>query len=222
MKKLLQFSTLAVLLSFAVACSNAPEGQKVAAEAAQEATAATAETTYLLNTEQSLINWTGSKPTGQHTGILKMSKGEIGVANGNIVSGDFVFDMMSIKNTDLPAEKQGDLEGHLMAGDFFEVEKFPTGSFQITSVKVNPAGEGATHEITGNLTLKGITKSVTLPANVKMNESMLSAATPAFTINRTEWGINFKSTAIGTLKDQAINDEIGLVMNIIAGVKAVQ
>ena len=214
---------LALLFSFVIACSNAPEGQKVEAEEAKNAPNVQGQAmTYQVNTDQSMVNWTGSKPTGQHTGTLKLSSGVIGVKDGNIVSGDFVFDMNSIKNTDLPAEKQGDLEGHLKTGDFFEVEKFPTGSFQITNVKAAAGEAGATHEITGNLTLKGITKSVTLPANVKMNDTMVSAATPAFTIDRTEWDINFKSTAIGTLKDQAINDEIGLVLQIVANAQPVQ
>lgn len=220
MKKLVQFSMLAFIFSFAIACSNAPEGEKVEAKEAKEAAPAPAKAKmFQVDTNKSVVNWTGAKPTGTHVGTLKLSGGTIGTKDGNIVSGDFVFDMTSIKNTDLPAEKQGDLEGHLMAGDFFEVEKFPAGSFKITEVKVGSGTEGATHSITGNLTLKGITKSVTLPANVKMNDTMLSAVTPAFTIDRTEWEIVYKSAGIGTIKDNIINDEIGLVLSIQASTK---
>lgn len=214
---------LALVLSFAIACSNAPEGEKVAAKEAKEAPAAPASAqVFQVNTDQSVVKWVGSKPTGTHEGTLKLSSGVINVQGGNIVGGDFAFDMTSIKNTDLPAEKQGDLEGHLMAGDFFEVEKFPAGSFKITEVKAGSDVADATHSITGNLTLKGITKSVTLPASIRMGDNGLKAVTPAFTIDRTEWDIVYASAGIGTIKDNIINDEIGLTLEIMASAKPVQ
>ncbi|MFP5431950.1 MAG: YceI family protein, partial [Alphaproteobacteria bacterium] len=52
------------------------------------------------------------------------------------------------------------LDEHLLKADFFDVAKFPTAKFVSTSVKAE--GTGAT--ITGNLTIKGITKPVTLDA----------------------------------------------------------
>jgi polyisoprenoid-binding protein YceI len=223
MKKLVQFSMLAFIFSFAIACSNAPEGEKVAAKEAKEAPAAPASAQmYQVDTDKSVVKWVGSKPTGTHEGTLKLSKGVINVEGENVIGGDFAFDMTSIKNTDLPAEKQGDLEGHLMAGDFFEVEKFPGGNFKITDVKAGSDIEGATHSITGNLKLKGITKSVTLPATVKMSGNELKAVTPPFTIDRTEWDIVYASAGIGTIKDKIINDEIGLTLEIVASTKPVQ
>lgn len=50
---------------------------------------------------------------------------------------------------------------HLLSADFFEAEKFPTATFKSTSVKV----DGMEAEITGDLTIKGITKEVTLDAS---------------------------------------------------------
>lgn len=223
MKKLIQFSMLALIFSFAIACSNAPEGEKVEAKEAKAAPAAPATAKmYQVDTDNSIVKWVGSKTTGTHEGTLDISSGIINVKDGNIVGGDFAFDMTSIKNTDLPAEKQGDLEGHLMAGDFFEVEKFPAGSFKITEVKTGSDVDGATHSITGNLTLKGITKSVTLPAAVKMNDDKMKAMTPSFTIDRTEWNIVYASAGIGTIKDKVINDEIGLTLEIAASAKPMQ
>lgn len=52
------------------------------------------------------------------------------------------------------------LDEHLMSPDFFDAAKFPTATFTSTGVKV----DGTTAEITGNLTIKGITKPVTLDA----------------------------------------------------------
>ncbi|MEZ5655434.1 MAG: YceI family protein [Sphingobium sp.] len=53
------------------------------------------------------------------------------------------------------------LDEHLMNGDFFDAENFPTATFTSTSVKV----DGTEAEITGNLTIKGKTKEVTLDAD---------------------------------------------------------
>jgi polyisoprenoid-binding protein YceI len=128
--------------------------------------------------------------------------------------------MNSIANSDLTAENGKEkLEGHLKTGDFFETEKYPTGKFEITSVSAASGVEDATHLIEGNLTMKGVTKSVKLPAHVAITDSKITAVTPAFTINRTEWGITFKSGIIGTVKDKSINDEIGLVISLAADAK---
>jgi polyisoprenoid-binding protein YceI len=63
-------------------------------------------------------------------------------------------------SVDVPTVNTGDpqRDGHLKSPDFFDVEKFPTMTFKSTSVK--PKGE-AEYEVTGNLTLHGVTKPVT-------------------------------------------------------------
>lgn len=53
------------------------------------------------------------------------------------------------------------LDEHLMKPDFFDSAKFPTATFVSTAVKV----EGTTADISGNLTIKGITKPVVLEAS---------------------------------------------------------
>jgi len=223
MKKLFQFSLIAFLFTFAIACSDAPKGEKVEAKEAQAAPAAPAAAkTYTVDTDKTVITWTGTKVAGSHTGTLNVAKGELKVEGGNLTGGTFVMDMNSIKNTDLPAEKRGDLEGHLKNGDFFETDKHPHGQFVVTAVKAGSATEGATHDVTGNLTMKGITKSVTLPANVNITDGAVTAVTPAFTINRTEWDITYSSGLVGTAKDKAINDEIGLVLQLVATAAPVQ
>jgi polyisoprenoid-binding protein YceI len=55
--------------------------------------------------------------------------------------------------------RNADRDGHLKSGDFLEIEKFPTITFHSTSV----AAEGTTLQVTGDLTIKGVTKSVTVP-----------------------------------------------------------
>lgn len=201
-------------------CADAPEGQKVDANEAvtMESTELDPDAmTYVVNTEVSQLNWVGSKPTGEHMGMVKLSGGELTIKNENLVGGSFVLDMNSITDEDLAGEQKAKLENHLKTGDFFEVEKFPTATFEITSVEAaTDLPDGATHRIVGNLTMKGITKSVSLPAKVEMTEEGLMASTPKFTINRTEWGVNFKSGILGVPKDKIIHDEIGLQIQLAA------
>jgi polyisoprenoid-binding protein YceI len=84
-------------------------------------------------------------------------------------------------------------DGHLRSGDFFEVEKFPKASFKSTSVVEK--GEGKL-QITGDLTLHGVTKSVTLDASYEGSGKdpwggERSGFTATTTINRTDFGVSF-------------------------------
>lgn len=196
-----------------VACADAPEGQKVEANEAvgtETVDVSTDAIVYVVDTETSEVNWVGSKPGGEHMGFVKLASGELMVEGEEVVGGTFELDMTTITDEDLEDDKRAKLEGHLKTGDFFEVEKFPTATFEVTSVEAAADTPDASHTITGNLTMKGITKSVSLPAKVEMTEEGLMASTPKFTINRTEWGVNFKSGVLGVPKDKAIHDEIGL------------
>lgn len=213
------------LLSFMAACNNAPKGEKVEAEDAVETPSTPATTadqkgsaTYKLQNQVSQVIWTGSKLAGgQHNGTVSFQSGEVNLSDGQLVGGKFVLDMNSITNLDQKAgEGKEKLEGHLKSGDFFEVEKFPTGEFEITNVSAVSGQDEYTHNITGNLTLKGITKSITVPAKVTIAPPQLNAVTPQFVIDRTQWDVKFKSGLLGTAKDQIINDEVGLKLIIVA------
>lgn len=64
----------------------------------------------------------------------------------------------------IPVDKVGtldpELDGHLKAADFFDTAKFPTATFKSTRIEAS----GRTARIMGDLTLRGITKPVTLNA----------------------------------------------------------
>jgi polyisoprenoid-binding protein YceI len=83
-----------------------------------------------------------------------------------------------------------DRDGHLRSADFFEVEKFPTMTF--TSTKVVPK-DADTLEVTGNLTVKGVTKQITIPVDVlgtfKTPNGEKAGFETSFTINRKDYGI---------------------------------
>ena len=91
------------------------------------------------------------------------------------------------------------LDEHLLKADFFDVAKFPTAKFVSTSVKAE--GTGAT--ITGNLTIKGITKPVTLDAEFygagtnPMNKQENVGFVATGSIKRSDFGLGYAVPVVG-------------------------
>ncbi|HEX5718164.1 MAG TPA: YceI family protein [Thermoanaerobaculia bacterium] len=85
-----------------------------------------------------------------------------------------------------------DRDNHLRGADFFDVEKFPTLTFSSTSVK---AVDADTLEVTGELTMKGTTKKVTVPVellgSMKTPRGEKAGFETAFKLDRKEYGINW-------------------------------
>ncbi len=169
---------------------------------------------YKANIKESTVTWKGNKPTGSHNGVVSIEKGLLDIENGVLKSGEFVIDMKSISCLDLEAGKgKEDLEDHLKKGDFFDVEKFPTAKFAVTSSEIK---DSKLH-VTGNLTLRGITKSITIPATISEADGIATFKSDVFSIDRTDFGVTYKSKKIdAALKDKFIND----LMEISFEVKA--
>ncbi|MFW6223166.1 MAG: YceI family protein, partial [Bacteroidota bacterium] len=108
----------------------------------------------------------------------------------------------------------------LKSEDFFYTEEHPEAVFEIVSVKDYSGGtpEGdinPTHEITGNLSMRGVTKSISFPAMVSIDDNKIKAKTNEFGINRTLWGVNFKSKSVfDEFKDDYIDDMINLKFDV--------
>jgi polyisoprenoid-binding protein YceI len=106
-------------------------------------------------------------------------------------------------------------DNHLRSADFFEVEKYPTLSFQSTKV-VKGAGNALTVE--GNLTMKGVTKPVTLAVTFLGATDPQPGARSGFeattTVDRKEYGILWNRTldAGGTL----LSDDVTITILIEA------
>ncbi len=164
--------------------------------------------TYEVDTLNSRIEWKGYKvmksDQTSHFGTIKFESGDLTVKDGVLESGKFVADMNSLTSVDLKddAEQLGKLNGHLKSGDFFETDKFPTASFEITKVSHNEAGDYNTL-LDGNLTIKGITKPVQFNANVSVKDGEASIATEPKDIKREDFGVKFQlPLANGLLKDE--------------------
>jgi polyisoprenoid-binding protein YceI len=218
-----RFFALIAITSLFVACGG-PEGTAVESKDAVDAAAETItelvpSAQYDVDPASSIVNWEGAKIAYGHTGTVPVTSGQLMVSKGNIVGGKFSLDLRNIENTDLTdAEKKAKLIGHLQSADFFDTEKFPMAEFTITQVQPAAADAGYSHDITGNLMMKGEERSITIPATVSMEGGMLKATTPKFTIDRTEWGVNYNNSGIaGIIKDDIINDNLGLQIELVAG-----
>ncbi len=172
------------------------------------------ESSYKVDVQKSNIAWNGKKVAGQHSGNIKLSGGTLNLNDGKLSNGSFTINMNSITCTDLQGEWADKLVGHLKADDFFGVEKFPTSSFVIT--KVSPAAAG-TVNISGNLTIKGITKAISFPASMSMSGNTLTATAKGVKVDRTKYDIRYGSKSFfDSIGDKAIDDEFTIDINLVA------
>ncbi|HKY63935.1 MAG TPA: YceI family protein [bacterium] len=170
--------------------------------------------TYKLDPAKSKIEWVGKKVTGQHNGSLEVKSGNLTVDQGQIKSGDFVVDMKSIKVLDLqdPAPN-AKLTNHLKSDDFFSVETHPETQFKITSAKGTVPGKV---DVTGDLTIKGITHPVTIPTTLKQEGDKLSAKGEV-KIDRTLYNVKYGSGKFFQgLGDKLISDDFELKLDLYA------
>ena len=156
-----------------------------------------------INTTESSINWLAKKVTGQHEGNINLISGNLEMTENKISGGSFKVDMTSIIVTDLSGEYKGKLEGHLKSKDFFGIEKFPIASLAIKKAIMKTENH---HEVTAELTIKGITNPITFDMHVENNEAMAKLS-----IDRTKYDIRYRSNSFfDNLGDIAINNEFEL------------
>jgi polyisoprenoid-binding protein YceI len=193
--------TLLAGLIFVTACSDPAADKPKAvtnepAKAASPAPAAQGQK-YLISPQASKIEFTGSKVTGKHDGSFNDFTGEIvygGTPEKSTVN-------IKIKTEAMTTDDEG-LTKHLKTADFFDVAKFPEASFVSTEIK--PGGDkGASHTVTGNLTLHGVTKAVTFPATINVTPETASVDS-TFSINRRDFGINYAGQANNLIRDDVV------------------
>lgn len=172
---------------------------------------------YSIDTKSTTATWIGRKVTGEHTGGITISKGNI-VSDGKAITGGTIeFDMNSITNTDLTdKEYNGKLIGHLKSEDFFSTEKNPTAKFEISKVTLK---SGNDYEVVGKLTIKGITNEITFPALIKLDAKTI-VTVAKITVNRTKFDIKYGSASFfESIGNKAISDDFELNINVVASAK---
>lgn len=182
-------------------------------------TAAVAATALPVNTAASTMTWNAKKFGGEHSGTVKLASGKLDVSGSKLVGGSFVIDMTTMADTDITnPDMNKKLTDHLKSEDFFSVEKHPTASFKITKaapVANAKAGE-PNYTVTGDLTIKGITNSITFPATVRI-EGKSAEADAKIELDRTKWDIKYRSGMLGTAADKVIYDTFTIDLRLKAG-----
>ena len=180
---------------------------------------------FAIDTLTTSVDWKGAHKGGlaPRWGKINVGLGTIAVANDSISGGEFLVNMASLQVDPASVTEEGkkatDLEGHLKSADFFDVAKAPTAKFVITKVEPYTAAAGASlvadpnYLISGNLTLKDKTLNVTFPAKVEVSAAEVKA-TAKFVIDRSAWGINYKTE--GSPENWMISKDVEIGLNINA------
>ncbi len=150
---------------------------------------------YKVDKERSLIEWTGRNTNSIHTGIIRISAGEI-IVRDKYISGKFIIDMKSITNFDLEGDDlQPVLINHLESDDFFLTKLFPNAAFEILEASPidDPFLSVPNFEVKGNLELRGIKLKQDFSATVTDIPPNSISAEAHFDIDRTRWGIIYGS-----------------------------
>ncbi|HBF67137.1 MAG TPA: lipid-binding protein [Candidatus Magasanikbacteria bacterium] len=180
--------------------------------------------TYAVDTTASVMKWEGRKPLLLNyvdTGIIGLKSGGLILEDSRVKSGTFTVDMASIK-----AEKSsnGDgetlLTGHLKSDAFFDVEKFPESVFTITTVEPVVTKEGDyvpfRFQVTGDFTMKGITNSISFPAEIYEQDGALKTHA-LVSLDRSKWDVRFGSGSFfSDLGDKIIDDMFTVTFDVVA------
>ena len=191
MKKNLFSLALAIVFGFTATATTPVDGEKKE-----------------VKTKESTVTWKAYKVTGSHKGTIDLKEGALIFDKGKLTGGEFMVDMTTLVSTDLEGEYKGKLEGHLKSDDFFGVATHTTSTLVFT--KVETSGKNS-YKVTGDLTIKGITKAVTFDVSVYG-----SKATATMKIDRAEYDVRYGSGSFfDNLGDKTIYDEFDLVVDLV-------
>lgn len=210
MKKLIL--SLAVISSITLTSCGGKTETVNATEAQASASASEDSKTYVIDVVTSTVNWKGGKtfddikkPEEGHWGVVKLKDGTVTTKDGVLESGKFTADFASFESKDLDSdpETKAKLDGHLKAADFLDVEKYPTATFDITSVTPLEGGD-YNSEIAGNLDFRGTPKNIKFKANVTVDDNGVTIKSEEFAINRKDFGITFTGSGGSIIKDEVL------------------
>ncbi|MEM9481623.1 MAG: YceI family protein [Verrucomicrobiota bacterium] len=194
-------------------CAENPADNVPSAEVTEETTTVTetpaaapdAEAVSYTFTDDSKIGFVGSKVTGSHEGGFEKFSGTFNVAEGKPGAGPHTIEI-DMTSTWSDSDK---LTKHLLSEDFFEVEKFPTSSFNLT--QATPADAPDKYNLSGDVTLHGVTKQISFPATIKEGPDGNVTLDAEFSINRKDFGIVFPG-----MPDDLIRDEVVINLAMVA------
>lgn len=166
-------------------------------ETPEEVAAPAEKISYTVDNDNSSITWVGyGGLMGSMEGGFSVFSGTVEVSDTNLETTvvDLTVDMTTVFS-DAKA-----LTTKLRGEEFFETETHPTATFKTTSVKRTAGGS---YNVTGNLMLRGEEKSISFPAEIKVDGDVLSAKAE-FTFDRHAWGIDYHGTGDNLIKDDIL------------------
>jgi polyisoprenoid-binding protein YceI len=178
---------------------------------------------YAIDVESSKISWTGWKQlfgnTVSQSGSLKFSSGSIKKKDGAFVNAHMRMDMNSIIHlNDGKAYTDNDVVTHLKSEPCFFVEKYPEAIFQLSKIETG-APDSDDSSVTGTLTIKGITKTISFPVNIIQAEKSLIVKAE-FQINRKDFNLDLQPFLIRIGGDKIVRDNIDVSVEILAHSKS--
>lgn len=170
----------------------------VEAAPAPSAAAPASTASFVISPAGSSVEFTGAKVTGKHDVKVKEFQGTIQLVDGDITKSSVKVELTLASIESEPAK----FVGHLKSPDLLDVEKFPKATFESTSITVGGEG-GATHTVTGNLTLHGEKKSISFPATIAANPDNVTVKAE-FAINRKDFGVTYPGMPDDLIQDQVL------------------
>ena len=203
---------LGILLGVAaMACAKDPTQGKSAATVGEAKTAGGAPTgaeTLRVGPDSSKVGFVGAKVTAQHVGHFGEFAGTIALADG-VPEKSRVELEVKIASLSIEGGPE-DLVNHLKSPDFFDVAKHPAARFLSTAIKAGSDVAGMNYTVTGNLEIRGVSKSVTFPARITVAPDAVSVHSE-FGINRKDFGIVYPG-----MKDDLIKDNVLIRIDLSA------
>lgn len=161
-------------------------------------------TTTTVDTAKSSITFVGKSSIVDHPGRFErftatLTPDAATPADLSKASFKATIDLTSVKT-----DSEG-LDGHMQKEDFFDTAKFPEATFVSTGITAEPE-DGVNHyDITGDLTIKGVTKSITAEALIT-DEGL----TATFELPRKEYGV-----AKDSYKDKLLAETVPVTVTLV-------
>lgn len=160
---------------------------------------------YTFSNADSKLLWTGAKVSLKHPGGFNAFSGLVELVENDPAKSRVRVDI-DVASVFTDSEK---LVGHLKSPDFFDVAQFPRATFVSDAVAAK-AGAAGTFDVSGTLTLRGVSKRITFPAAIAVEGDAVKVKAE-FAINRKDFGIVYPGKP-----DDLIADDVLLSLDLAA------
>jgi len=172
---------------------------------------------YQLDVKKSKLLW--KAPKNRHNGFILFNSGTLSnFTAGRPTRGAFGIDMNSMRSTDKPtAAGRKEVDDKLRSEDFFAVSKYPTATMLVKQIL--PEQNPVTYKVSGELTIKGVTKPIEFTIIMKQNGNTITA-TADINISRANWSINHQPQPtswdfLARMKDNLVDNDISVSLELV-------